>query len=67
MNNMYINIGVNNGSEKGTKKTQHLLSRLSWLPCPGNQLSWQTVRRQQEPLKHWYIYMRLYGDTSRSW
>jgi len=38
MSNMYINIGVNNSSEKGTEKTQHLLSRLSWLPCPGNQL-----------------------------
>ena len=25
MNNMYINIGVNNGSEKGTEKTLRLL------------------------------------------
>jgi len=26
MNNMYINIGVNNGSEKGTEKTLALLT-----------------------------------------
>ena len=25
MNNMYMNIGVNNGSEKGTEKTLRLL------------------------------------------